>query len=168
MKTQSKYNASLVWTDAAGKVCCTGAAEIDAAGLVLQAAGIGCAPGQGTPAFDAHYRRTHYGASAGWTLTVYRDGAARYRNALRGIALPCNEATAMYLIELEEMYQNGYAEAAKNFALAVRRLAPGCDYATAMAVKSFVDGLRRLARIGSVALYGLPVPAPVRPRKVRK
>lgn len=52
---KSRYNATIRWYKGAALMC-TAAAQVDAEGRILRVAGISCAPGEGTPAFDVYYR----------------------------------------------------------------------------------------------------------------
>lgn len=73
----SKYNATVQWKRN-DKVMSTGAAYVEN-GKVLTVAGISCAPGQNTSAFDTYYRTHTIQARMGATLEILMDGAETYR-----------------------------------------------------------------------------------------
>jgi hypothetical protein len=78
----SQYNATVYHEDAEGHPLGVIAAEVDAEGRMPRSNWIQCTGLEGTPAYDAHLRRT------GHVFRVVRDGGAGYRQRLLGLALP--------------------------------------------------------------------------------
>jgi hypothetical protein len=79
------YNATGYWADSKGRTGVV-ALQVNEVGQVLRAAGTSCAPGEGTPAFDAWYRTHSMDAFCGLHLEVEVEPAG-YRRAIARLGL---------------------------------------------------------------------------------